>query len=78
MKKGRPAHVLDVGTGTGILAFAAAKALHQPVHAGDLDPEAVSTAKGNARLKRTRQPRPALCRTRRGAMRAPTAAAASM
>ncbi|MHC2085946.1 50S ribosomal protein L11 methyltransferase [Methylobacterium sp. WCS2018Hpa-22] len=50
MKKGRPAHVLDVGTGTGILAFAAAKALHQPVHAGDLDPEAVSTAKGNARL----------------------------
>lgn len=50
LKQGRPAHVLDVGTGTGILAFAAAKALHQPVHAGDLDPEAVSTAKGNARL----------------------------
>ena len=35
--EGRPAHVLDVGTGTGILAFAAAKALHGTVVAGDLD-----------------------------------------
>ncbi|KQQ48391.1 ribosomal protein L11 methyltransferase [Methylobacterium sp. Leaf125] len=50
LKRGRPAHVLDVGTGTGILAFAAAKALHTPVIAGDLDPEAVTTAIGNARL----------------------------
>ncbi|GJD95804.1 50S ribosomal protein L11 methyltransferase [Methylobacterium iners] len=50
LKRGRPAHVLDVGTGTGILAFAAARALHRPVIAGDLDPEAVTTAKGNARL----------------------------
>lgn len=50
LKCGRPAHVLDVGTGTGILAFAAAKALHTPVIAGDLDPEAVTTAVGNARL----------------------------
>lgn len=50
LKRGRPAQVLDVGTGTGILAFAAAKALHRPVIAGDLDPEAVFTAKGNARL----------------------------
>ncbi|KQP66113.1 50S ribosomal protein L11 methyltransferase [Methylobacterium sp. Leaf112] len=50
LKRGRPAHVLDVGTGTGILAFAAAKALHTPVIAGDLDPEAVMTAIGNARL----------------------------
>lgn len=50
LRRGRPAHVLDVGTGTGILAFAAAKALHRPVIAGDLDPEAVTTAIGNARL----------------------------
>ncbi|NEU13285.1 50S ribosomal protein L11 methyltransferase [Methylobacterium sp. BTF04] len=50
LKRGRPAHVLDVGTGTGILAFAAAKALHHRVIAGDLDPEAVTTAIGNARL----------------------------
>lgn len=50
LKRGRPRHVLDVGTGTGILAFAAAKALRSTVIAGDLDPEAVWTAKGNARL----------------------------
>ncbi|MGU3536243.1 50S ribosomal protein L11 methyltransferase [Methylobacterium sp. A54F] len=50
LKRGRPAHILDVGTGTGILAFAAAKALRAPVVAGDLDPEAVLTARSNARL----------------------------
>ena len=50
LKRRRPARVLDVGTGTGILGFAAAKALHTPVIAGDLDPEAVTTARGNARL----------------------------
>ena len=50
LKTRRPRYVLDVGTGTGILAFAAAKALRAPVVAGDLDPEAVTTAVGNARL----------------------------
>ncbi|KAB7782079.1 MULTISPECIES: 50S ribosomal protein L11 methyltransferase [Methylorubrum] len=50
LKQRRPARILDVGTGTGILGFAAAKALHTPVVAGDLDPEAVTTARGNARL----------------------------
>ncbi|SCY69500.1 50S ribosomal protein L11 methyltransferase [Microvirga guangxiensis] len=45
-----PRHVLDVGTGTGILAFAAAKVLKRPVVAGDIDPEAVRVAKENARL----------------------------
>ena len=50
LKRRRPARVLDVGTGTGILGFAAARALHRPVVAGDLDPEAVTTARGNARL----------------------------
>ncbi|MDP4024244.1 50S ribosomal protein L11 methyltransferase [Methylobacterium sp. NEAU 140] len=49
LKRGRPARVLDVGTGTGILAFAAAKALRAPVIAGDLDREAVRTARENAR-----------------------------
>jgi ribosomal protein L11 methyltransferase len=39
-----------VGTGTGILAFAAAKALKRPVVAGDIDPEAVRVARENARL----------------------------
>ncbi|GJD58873.1 50S ribosomal protein L11 methyltransferase [Methylobacterium dankookense] len=50
LKRRRPAHILDVGTGTGILAFAAAKALRSPVVAGDLDGEAVTTARENARL----------------------------
>ncbi|KQO88579.1 ribosomal protein L11 methyltransferase [Methylobacterium sp. Leaf92] len=50
LKRRRPDHVLDVGTGTGILGFAAAKVLRTPVVAGDLDPEAVTTARGNARL----------------------------
>lgn len=50
MKQRRPARVLDVGTGTGILGFAAARALRIPVVAGDLDPEAVTTARDNARL----------------------------
>ncbi|WP_230531001.1 50S ribosomal protein L11 methyltransferase [Microvirga roseola] len=50
LKMRKPRHVLDVGTGTGILAFAAAKVLKQPVVAGDIDPEAVRVARENARL----------------------------
>jgi ribosomal protein L11 methyltransferase len=42
--------VLDVGTGTGILAVAAAKALKRTVVAGDIDAVAVAVARGNARL----------------------------
>jgi ribosomal protein L11 methyltransferase len=41
--------VLDVGTGTGVLAIAAAKTFHRKVFATDIDPVAVSTAKANAR-----------------------------
>jgi ribosomal protein L11 methyltransferase len=50
LKLRQPRHVLDVGTGTGILAFAAAKILKRPVVAGDIDPEAVRVARANARL----------------------------
>jgi ribosomal protein L11 methyltransferase len=50
LKRRRPRRVLDVGTGTGILAFAAAKALRRPVVAGDIDPVAIAVARGNARL----------------------------
>ena len=50
LKTRRPRHVLDVGTGTGILAFAAAKALKRRVIAGDLDPQAIAVARGNARV----------------------------
>jgi ribosomal protein L11 methyltransferase len=41
--------VLDVGTGTGVLAFAAARALKRPVVAGDIDPVAIEVARRNAR-----------------------------
>lgn len=50
LKRRKPRHVLDVGTGTGILAFAAAEALKQTVVAGDIDPIAIDVAKENARL----------------------------
>lgn len=50
LKRGRPRRVLDVGTGTGILAFAAAKSLRRPTVAGDIDPIAVLVARANARL----------------------------
>jgi ribosomal protein L11 methyltransferase len=51
-KMKRPRRVLDVGTGTGVLAIAAAKALRCPVLASDIDPEAVRIARENARLNR--------------------------
>jgi ribosomal protein L11 methyltransferase len=38
---------LDIGTGTGILAIAAAKLLRRPVQAGDIDPDAVAVARHN-------------------------------
>jgi ribosomal protein L11 methyltransferase len=40
---------LDIGTGSGILAIAAAKLGYRPVRAIDFDPEAVSVARSNAR-----------------------------
>jgi ribosomal protein L11 methyltransferase len=49
LKLRTPRRVLDVGTGTGILAFAAAKVLKRLVVAGDIDPEAVRVARENAR-----------------------------
>jgi ribosomal protein L11 methyltransferase len=47
---GKEFHVLDIGTGTGVLAIAAAKALRVSVLASDIDPEAVRIARENARL----------------------------
>jgi len=40
---------LDLGTGSGILAIAAAKLSYAPVHAIDFDPEAIRVATANAR-----------------------------
>jgi ribosomal protein L11 methyltransferase len=50
LKARQPARVLDLGTGTGVLAMAAAKALHGPVLASDIDPLSVRVARDNARL----------------------------
>lgn len=46
----RPNGVLDVGTGSGVLAIAAAKLLKSPIVATDIDPIAVAVALNNARL----------------------------
>jgi ribosomal protein L11 methyltransferase len=50
----RTTQILDLGTGTGVLAIAAAKAFRVPVLASDLDGWAVMTARENARLNGVR------------------------
>ena len=49
LKRRRPRQILDVGTGTGVLAIAAARLLRQTVASGDIDPVAVDTARVNAK-----------------------------
>jgi len=53
-RRGSPARpaarILDIGTGTGVLAIAAAKALRGRVLASDIDRRAVDVARANARL----------------------------
>lgn len=51
-KRRRPRAVLDVGTGTGILAIAAARMFRLAVKAGDIDAVAVATAQANAKRNR--------------------------
>jgi ribosomal protein L11 methyltransferase len=58
LKAQRPHRVLDLGTGTGVLAIAASKALHgqsrhRPVLASDIDPPSVKVARENARFNAT-------------------------
>jgi ribosomal protein L11 methyltransferase len=48
-----PRRVLDLGTGTGVLAISAAKALYGNVLASDIDPLSVRVARDNARLNGT-------------------------
>jgi len=50
LKAYRPRRVLDLGTGTGVLGIAAARALHEQVLASDIDPMSVQVARENARL----------------------------
>jgi len=46
----RPRRILDLGTGSGILAMAAARLLHRPVLATDIEPWSVRVAAENARM----------------------------
>ena len=52
LKARRPRRILDVGTGSGVLAIAAGKACRRPVLASDIDRNAVKAATQNARANR--------------------------
>lgn len=47
---GQPRRAMDIGTGSGLLAIALAKALHIPVLATDIDPISVEVAHVNAQI----------------------------
>jgi ribosomal protein L11 methyltransferase len=48
----KPRRIADIGTGSGILALAAARLLRRAVLATDIEPWSVRTARDNARLNR--------------------------
>ncbi len=63
----RPRRVLDLGTGTGVLAIAAAKALRRGILASDIDRRAAITARDNARRNGAGNLVEAICATGFGA-----------
>jgi ribosomal protein L11 methyltransferase len=63
LRSRQPRRVLDLGTGTGVLAIAAAKALRRSVLASDIDPVSVQVARDNARLNGVGNLVEAICAT---------------
>jgi ribosomal protein L11 methyltransferase len=59
----QPRRVLDLGTGTGVLAIAAAKGLRRRMLASDIDPVSVAVARDNARLNGVGNLVEAICAT---------------
>ena len=51
-KRWRPRRVLDIGTGSGVLAIAAARIFRTRVVASDIDRQALVAARGNVRFNR--------------------------
>lgn len=52
-KSWRPQRILDVGTGSGVLAIAMARVWRRPVVGSDIDCDSVQTAKTNSKLNAT-------------------------
>jgi ribosomal protein L11 methyltransferase len=63
LRSRNPRRVLDLGSGTGVLAIAAAKALRRSVLASDIDPLAAAVARDNARLNRVGNLVESICAT---------------
>jgi ribosomal protein L11 methyltransferase len=63
LKARHPRRVLDLGTGTGVLAIAAAKALRREVLASDIDPLSVKVARDNQRLNHVGNLTRSICAT---------------
>lgn len=53
LRSRKPQRALDIGTGSGVLAIALAKATRIPILATDIDPVAVQVARENVRLNGT-------------------------